>query len=64
MFNSLVLEKAAYSWMTIVTTLYIINSFTQKYLSVEGFMKCWNDAKDCKGSLWLCLPFFLVMIDS
>jgi hypothetical protein len=27
MFNSLFLEKATYSWMTIVTTLYIVDLF-------------------------------------
>jgi hypothetical protein len=32
------LEKAMYSWMTIVMTLYIVNSSTRYYLSEEGFM--------------------------
>jgi hypothetical protein len=30
---------------------------------VEGFMLCRDDATNCKGSFWLSLPFFLVMID-
>ena len=27
-------------------------------------MHCQEDGEEEKGSLWLCLPFFLVMIDS
>jgi hypothetical protein len=50
--------------MIIVTTLYIVNSLTWFYLSVEGFMPCRVDATNCKGSLWSSLPFFLVMINS
>ncbi len=64
MFDNLFLEKATYSLMTIVMMLYIVNSSTGYYLLVEGFMHCQEDAKDCKGSLWSSLPFFLVMIDS